>query len=463
MLGNSAFFFREKKKKYDISIRICDHKNLCNLSTLPLIIGDVNDNPMEPGHSDIFVYNYRGRAPDTDVGRVFVKDKDDWDLPDKTFKFKRSSVKHGFKLNRHTGMINMPRGIALPEEINSFFLEFLVEDPTHGQVGSSAVAASVNVTVQKIPEEAVTTSGSVRIRGTPEDFIKPDGNGYSKRDKFRSLMSRYLNATYVDVFTVLDATDKNRDPFTDVRFSAHGSPYLKTERLEGVLTRRRQDVEKSLGIDITMIHIDECIHERSSGCPGSCVNDLVIEDQPVSVFTNTTSFVGVAAKVKPICGCNAPEKKRSCESKPCLNGGTCTDTYNGYKCDCPSDNPGLFGPNCERLAASFNGQGWSWHPGIQACGNSHLSMTFNTQADSGTLLYVGPSPNNVIDGVSDFMALEVVSGKLAMYINFGSGTRTLQLEQRVSELEAMEYRLHLSSLLYKFNSLRWTTALTTTS
>ena len=386
---------------------------------------------MEEGHSDIFVYNYRGRAPDTKIGRVFVNDKDDWDLPDKTFKFKRT-VRHGFKLSRHTGMITMPKGIKLPQEINTFLLEFLVEDPIHNQVGSKAVSATVNITVQKIPEEAVTTSGSVRIRGTPEDFIKPDGNGYSKRDQFRSLMSRYLNATYVDVFTVLDATNKNREPFTDVRFSAHGSPYLKTERLEGVLTRRRHDVEKSLGIDIAMIHIDECIHEGSSGCSGSCVNDLVIDEQPVSVFTNTTSFVGVAARVKPICGCNAPEKKRSCESRPCLNGGTCTDTYNGYKCDCPADNG--FGSNCERLAASFNGQGWSWHPGIQACGNSHLSMTFNTQADYGTLLYVGPSPNNIVEKVSDFMALEIVSGKLVMMINFGSGTRKLQLEQRVSEI-----------------------------
>ncbi len=402
------------------------------MSILPLIIGDENDNPMEPGHSDIFVYNYEGRAPDTQIGRVYVKDKDDWDLPDKTFRFKNSYLHQGFALDRTNGMITMKRNIDLPEEINSFLIHFLVEDPVHNQVGTAAVEATVNVTVQKIPKEAVIKSGSVRIKGTPEDFVRPDANGYSKRHKFQEMMSRFLNATYVDVFTVLDAS-RGREAYTDVRFSAHGSPYLKPERLEGVMTKRKEDLVKSVGIDVSMIHIDECIYEGAS-CPGSCVNYLDIADQPVSVFTNTSSFVGVGARVKPFCGCNAPQEKslsRSCDSRPCLNNGTCTDTYNGYTCSCPSDNPELFGPNCERLAASYNGQGWSWHQGLPACGNSHLSMWFNTNTDSGTLLYAGPSPYNVVRNVSDFIALEIVGGKLKMFINFGSGTRILELEQRV--------------------------------
>jgi hypothetical protein len=60
-------FDREKQKSYNIPIRICDHKKLCNVSILLLTIGDVNDNPMAPGYSDIFVYNYEGKAPDTQV------------------------------------------------------------------------------------------------------------------------------------------------------------------------------------------------------------------------------------------------------------------------------------------------------------------------------------------------------------------------------------------------------------
>ena len=34
-----------------------------------------------------------------------------------------------------------------------------------------------------------------------------------------------------------------------------------------------------------------------------------------------------------------------CESKPCLNNGTCIDRVNGFKCSCPK---GLAGDRCER-------------------------------------------------------------------------------------------------------------------
>ena len=105
-------------------------------------------------------------------------------------------------------------------------------------MGENAVAATVNITVQKITMEAVLSSGSLRVEGNPEDFIRPDGNGSSKRDKLKALMSKYLNATYVDIFTVM-ATGTD---FTDVRFSAHGSPYYRPERLDGTLANRKQDL-----------------------------------------------------------------------------------------------------------------------------------------------------------------------------------------------------------------------------
>jgi hypothetical protein len=221
---------------------------------------------------------------------------------------------------------------------------------------------------------------------------------------------------------------------TDVRFSAHGSPYYKPEKLEGILTKRKEDLAALVGITIAMIHIDECMYEGVN-CEGSCVNNLKIDaDKPVTILTNTSSFVGVRAKVVPHCGCSIPGiDTRSCLPNPCLNNGTCKDVANGYQCECPTpSNPDFYGPNCERLAASFNGQGWSWQPGIPACGNSHISLIFNTQADEGTIFYVGPSPYNIVPNVSDFLGLEVFKGKLRTFVNFGSGTKVLSLDQRVS-------------------------------
>ena len=117
-----------------------------------------------------------------------------------------------------------------------------------------------------------------------------------------------------------------------------------------------------------------------------------------------------------------------------MNNGTCRDRAQGlYECKCPADNPQYFGQRCELLQVTFNGQGWSLHPGLPACDNSHLSMLFNTGFDEGTLIYTGPSPDNFNGNVTDFLSIELKGGKLNMKINFGSGTKLLSLNRRVDD------------------------------
>ena len=80
-------FDREQQKEYEVPIVIKDSGNpsMSGTSTLTIVIGDSNDNKMQPGSKEIFVYNYMGTAPSSPIGRVYVYDRDDWDLPDKTF------------------------------------------------------------------------------------------------------------------------------------------------------------------------------------------------------------------------------------------------------------------------------------------------------------------------------------------------------------------------------------------
>ena len=190
-----------------------------------------------------------------------------------TFKFKDAwRHQENFALDRNTGMITMKKGMDFQgKESLTFSIDFLVEDPIHGQVGSRAVPANVNVTVQKIPHEAVVKSGSVRISGTPEDFVRPDKNGFSNRDRFAKKMASpaLLNATHFDVFTVMPVVGQGSAvKMTDVRFAAHGSPYFAPERMEGVLARSRDDLQLSLGVDIIMVRVDECLDEKGGKCGG---------------------------------------------------------------------------------------------------------------------------------------------------------------------------------------------------
>jgi hypothetical protein len=114
-----------------------------------------------------------------------------------------------------------------------------------------SVDATVNVTIQYISEEAVDRSGSVRMVGvTAEEFIQPDASGGpSKHELFHSRLAHILNVSVenVDVFTVLHSPHNSNTSLLDVRFSAHGSPYWRPERLNAAVAVSKTVVSSSSG------------------------------------------------------------------------------------------------------------------------------------------------------------------------------------------------------------------------
>ncbi|KAJ4431420.1 hypothetical protein ANN_20017, partial [Periplaneta americana] len=579
-------FDREQQKEYLIPIVIKDSGNpaMSGTSTLTVVIGDVNDNKMQPGSKDIFVYNYMGQAPDTEIGRVYVYDLDDWDLPDKKFYWEGAEHPR-FKLNEDSGMITMRHGTR----DGRYHLKFKVYDRKHTQTD---VPANVTVTVREIPHEAVINSGSVRIAGlSDEDFIRvwnyrvttdakfhyntfgcqkalnkkmfimkrkerrlrvfenkvlrkifgakrdevtgewrklhkaelhalysspdiirniksrrlrwaghvarmgesrnayrvlvgrPEGKrplgrprrrwednikmdlrevGYddrdwinlaqdrdrwrayvrvamnlrsqnlqrSKADRFRDKLADLLNTERenVDVFSV--QLRRKHPPVTDIRFAAHGSPYYKPVRLNGLVLMHREEIEKDVGINITMVGIDECLYENQM-CEGSCTNTLDISTLPYMVNANKTSLVGVRVDVIAECTCGARNftKSESCRTNHCYNGGRCIEGRYGLSCSCPS---GYHGPRCQQTARSFRGSGWAWYPPLDMCDNSHLSLEFITRKADGMLLYNGPIVPPETDEVlvSDFISLELERGTPRLLIDFGSGTLELRVKTK---------------------------------
>jgi len=100
-------FDREYRKEYIIPIDISDSgvERKTGTSFLTVVIGDENDEKMNYGESKIFVYKYKEKSAFA-IGRVYVEDKDDWDLPDKTFNF-ASTTSNQFTVDHETGYINM--------------------------------------------------------------------------------------------------------------------------------------------------------------------------------------------------------------------------------------------------------------------------------------------------------------------------------------------------------------------
>lgn len=318
-------FDREAQKEYSIPILISDSGDptMSNVSYLHLIIGDRNDNEMKEGSSSIFVYNYKGEAPDTEIGRVYVDDPDDWDLPDKTFYWYSNQEHAHFSLDENTGMITMIYGTRE----GTYDLHFnVVERMPYGD--TIKVEAFVQVTVKEIPEEAVDKSGSIRFTGITAEKFVDDGNAISPKEKLHTFIAELFNVSRenVDVFTVLK-NDRNTDVL-DVRFSAHGSPYYEAEKLDGKILQNKKKLLDKIGgsVQIMMVHIDECLIERAQ-CESSCMNVLEKSNIPASVYTNRTSFVGVNAFVRTECACKAPKPFEPV----CLNGGT---PYANV-CECP--------------------------------------------------------------------------------------------------------------------------------
>lgn len=249
-------------------------------------------------------------------------------------------------------------------------------------------------------------------------------------DKFREKLSELLNVEkdMVDVFSV--QLRRKHPPLTDIRFSAQGSPYFKPVKLNGLVLIHREEIEKDVGINITMVGIDECLYEGQA-CEQSCTNTLDINNLPYTVNANKTALVGVRVDVIAECTCGARNftKGESCKTSPCYNGGRCVEGRYGLSCMCPS---GYNGPRCQQTSRSFRGSGWAWYPPLDMCDDSHLSLEFITRKSEGLLLYngpiVAPEPEEIL--VSDFISLELERGQPRLLINFGSGTLELRIKSK---------------------------------
>lgn len=416
---------REVQKEYHVPIMITDNGNppLTGTSHLTVVVGDINDNKMHPGSKTIFVYNYKGQYKNIPIGRVHVEDLDDWDLHDKKFMWENSIPHPNFHLDTLNGTIFMKNVTE-----GSYLLRFFVSDKKFTQ----DVSANVTVIVKNLPDEAVYNSGSIRISGTTdEDFIrvwdwKTQRQVQSKFDLLRETLSKILKESTdnIDIFSVVTHYRKGRIPETDIRFSAHGSPYHKSTFLNGYVAINRRAIEKELGLNITMVGIDECLTELNP-CDGSCHNSLKVEPFPYVVNANRTSLVGVFTRVLPVCECAARslDEIDGCNSQPpfCLNSGKCMMQGRIAVCECP---PGYTGPQCQITSRTFGGNGWAWFPPLEQCENSHLSLEFMTESAGGLIFYNGPvdAPEVGVSIAQDFISLEMENGRPRLIVDFGSGT-----------------------------------------
>lgn len=415
IVSSKSSFDREKQKEYLLPIVIRDSGSMMATSTLTVVIGDINDNTMDTGSKKVTIYTFNEKQISSGIGRVYVNDVDDWDLPDKSFFWYDDERHDNFHLSEQTGMLSMHQ-----VKEGTYFLKFFV----HDRKFNSQVDAFVTITVKEIPEQAIHSSASIRISGVTADEVisSRDNSQLSIYDKLSSVLSRILqvNQDDVEIFSVMGKSE--RPPVTDIRFAVRTSTgYHKAEYLNAIVSLNEKIIAQTAGINITMIAINECLDERVN-CEGSCTNQLTISDTLLLVDSNETSFVGVNVFIKPSCVCSSRELNRveTCHDVPsvCLNGGSCVDSSVGPLCTCPV---GFDGARCQKTTRTFNGNGWAWFKPLEICDQSHLSIEIMTRTSNGLIFYNGPLTISH-HTLSDFISLELFNGIPRLLIDYGSGT-----------------------------------------
>ncbi|XP_061577385.1 neural-cadherin-like isoform X1 [Cololabis saira] len=428
-------FDRERQSEFHLPVIMIDSgvPPITATNTLTITIGDHNDNTHEAGEKDVYVQSRKGRMVNAVLGKVYAPDPDDWD--NKTYTLETSAAKY-FSVNQTSGVL----AIRQSTPAGSYWLRVGVSDGVWPDVISG-----VRVHVRELEEKAILSSASLRLTGiTAREFIDSNVEGKRRLEAFWDFLSETLSVRTgsVNIFSIADREEKT----VDIHFYVlSDNGYVRPEKLHSVLAIHKRKLQSLLRTNVSQVQVDECTRTDCKTSSG-CYTQLSISDSPTLIDSGALSLVSVKVTSSAVCGCAAREMTHQpCSSytrNPCLHGGKCVDTLNGYRCLCP---PQLEGPDCQQTRLSFLGNGYAWLPPIRPCFDSHLSLEFMTEEDDGLLLYAGPVATLLPGDNEDYLAIELIGGTPSLKINHGSGTLVLQLTNNIGVADRRWHRLDVRS------------------
>ena len=440
-------------KEYRIPIIMKDSGKppVSGVNYLTVTIGDLNDNLHYPGVKTIKIFDYKGSVTrkTTMIGTVYAEDRDDWDMSDKEFKFNidtAESIREYFELvesvnDAKYGDKFTPGSIIMKAGIKPGIYEFKVSVKDHTRPEYDVQISTVNVLIKTINDDMVLNSGSIRLGGIGAERLletRYSANQKSLLDNMQAYLSKEVfklsSETNLEFFSI----QTNQPDTVDLRYWAHGSPILKSERMNGLLAHNRSQFQQWLnsmatGIELIAVGIDECSDSERRCKDAGCKSFTVYTNTPVLVNANQTALVGVHAVEKAECVCKSLQgftfaelNTRTCsDSNYCLNGGMCIKQGSLQKCQCLK---GFDGPRCQKTIRNFNSTGgFAWLPLIPQCQDLLISLEFITTNSKGLIFYNGPigdekqvfDKSNPARYQQDFIALQLDKGRLVFQIKQG--------------------------------------------
>ena len=212
-------------------------------------------------------------------------------------------------------------------------------------------------------------------------------------------------------------------------------------------------IEANLFIKIPIVDTNQCLDEQNSPCKDETDKSCQLELRPntaapLVVKSETSTVVGVHVNETHYCRCGRldpdPEECPHESENFCLNGGVCEKINGSLTCLCPDSTN--YGPRCELITARME-DGYSWFSPLMACDSPNLTVTFQTESESGLILYNGPIVRRpMFSSLSlypkDYLYIILDNWFIKVFIDLGSGTTELKVPL-IGEFSRV-YTLHLT-------------------
>ncbi|XP_068245433.1 putative neural-cadherin 2 [Palaemon carinicauda] len=469
---------REEIPQLTAEIILTDAGGLSTTQSVTVIVDDINDNPMKPAAKTVYLWKMQGGGVDTDIGRVYVNDPDDWDLEDKTFSW-AGSPHPLFALNTETGSIYA----SMHVREGRYELHFSVSDRVWRQYN---VSANVTVAVRYLSPEALAhavpitlipttpaeiTSGWTPMRGggglgllseTVTKVLQQEPNNVE-------IVSVYGHPSAEMVYTTPHPDDPTagyratagalKAPFASVWISVRrkGGGYIDPIKLQGLLALHIQQLESVMKVRVLLDEPLRSFGTTNNGEEG-VLPDVPGVSDPSSIAsmastslrlkvvdTNSTSLVTPKLSRALDCRSHIRDGDDSCTANSCLNGGRCVRTDVGNRCICPG---GSWGRRCKVLSRTFRGRGWAWVRPLTPCLPTTISLRILTRNLDALLLYSGPlsstSPSPRQQPTA-LMVLQLVQGKPQVLIEGSRGPIKLEVNFQLNTGSWHVLHLHLNA------------------
>ena len=420
---------RDIQKSYIIPYSVADGGGVAKTGRLEVIVGDIDNNPQSDGSKKVELIMFENDLqPNSFLGTLYVKDKDDWDL----------SLKTASNCIQNTNLFQIGPALQIYGPIvNSNFpqsvmnIQCTVIDPQFPNA-----IAKVDFQVNNVYYKDLIDLAGIRLYGiTAENFIlKKDYTvDQSVLDKFQLTLITVLGLSSTDVLSIVTIKNYVADQSkllndqipnyeaqlfgTDIYFYARKNDVLISSRQIYSLLFNSLQQFQSKSYDRILLLFDTCANLQND-CPINtyCNQMFIISKETITVDGNATAIVGMNNFLSAECYCEPPNKQRTC-----YNGGTLINSVGGsdFYCQCSA---GYEGPRCEMLSLTFSfSQSSSSHSyalfnSFALCDPIRIEFEFSTDRTKGLLLFNGPSNRDSIY----FIAVEIVNKTLLVHIGNSS-------------------------------------------